>query len=47
MIQVLNSHTLDYELQLAIIERRVGDAERPLIIEEIKRELSLCFEWSN
>jgi hypothetical protein len=41
MIHVLNNPTSDYELQLALIEKRVGDAEKPLTVEEIKAEWSL------
>jgi Zinc knuckle len=47
MIHMLNNLTSDYELQLALMEKRVGDAEKPLTIEEIKAELSLCFERLN
>ena len=36
MIHILNNLTSDYELQLAMMERRVGDAERPLAVEEIR-----------
>ena len=44
MIHILNNLTSDYELQLAMMERRVGDDEKPLTIEEIRMELSLRFE---
>ena len=47
MIHMLNNLTSDYELQLALMEKRVGDAEKPLTVEEIKAELSLCFERLN
>jgi gag-polypeptide of LTR copia-type len=47
MIHVLNNLTTDYNLQLALMEKRVGDSEKPLSIEEIKAELSLCFERLN
>jgi hypothetical protein len=30
-----------------MMERRVGDTDRPLIVEEIRGELSLCFERLN
>ena len=30
MIHVLNNLTSDYDLQLALMEKRVGDAEKPL-----------------
>ena len=41
MIHVSNNLTSDYDLQLALMEKRVGDAEKTL---EIKAELSLRFE---
>jgi hypothetical protein len=44
LVHVLNNLTSDYELQLAMIERRVGDIEKPLTIEEIRGELSLLYE---
>jgi gag-polypeptide of LTR copia-type len=36
MIHILNNLTSDYELQLAMMERRVGDIEKPHTVEEIK-----------
>jgi hypothetical protein len=47
MIHILNNLNSDYELQLALMERRVGDVEKPLTIEEIRGELSLRFERMN
>jgi hypothetical protein len=47
MIHVLNNLTTDYDLQLALMEKRVGDSEKPLSIEEIKAELRFCFERLN
>jgi transcription-repair coupling factor (superfamily II helicase) len=47
MIHVLYNLTSDYDLQLALIKKRVGNAERPLNVEEIKDELSLRFERLN
>jgi gag-polypeptide of LTR copia-type/Zinc knuckle len=47
MIHMLNNLTSDYELQLALLEKRVGDSEKPLTVEEIKAELSLRFERLN
>ena len=44
MIQVLNSLTGDYELQMLLLEKRIGNIENPLSIEELKEELSLRFE---
>jgi hypothetical protein len=47
MICALNNRTSDYELQLAMLERRVGDDERPLTVKEIREKWSLCFERLN
>jgi gag-polypeptide of LTR copia-type len=47
MIHILNNLTLDYELQLALMERWVGDKEKSLTVEEIRTELSLRFERLN
>jgi hypothetical protein len=47
MIHILNNLTLDYELQLAMMERRVGDTDKPLTVEEIRGKLSLRFERLN
>ena len=47
MIHILNNLTSEYELQVAMMERRVGDVEKPLTIEEIRGELSLRFERLN
>ena len=47
MIHILNNLTSEYEIQVAMMERRVGDAEKPLTIEEIRGELSLRFERLN
>jgi len=40
-VAVLRIYYSEYELQVAIMERRVGDAEKPLTIEVIREELSL------
>ena len=47
MIHILNNLTSDYDLQLALIERRVDDKEKPLAVEELRAELSLRFERLN
>jgi hypothetical protein len=41
MIHVLKNSASDYDLQLALMEKRVGDAEKLLTVKEIKAELSL------
>jgi hypothetical protein len=33
MVQVLNSLTNDYELQMSILEKRIGSKEKPLTID--------------
>jgi hypothetical protein len=47
MTHVLNYLTLEYELQLAMMERRFENVEKPLTIEEIRIELSLRYERLN
>ena len=44
MIHVLNNLTPDYDLQVALLERRIGDDVNPLIVSEIRAELSLRLE---
>ena len=34
----------DYELQVLLLEKRIGSKESPLTIEELKEELKLRFE---
>jgi hypothetical protein len=43
MIHVLNNQTADYDLQLALLEKRIGDKEKPLTVEKIRAGLSLRF----
>jgi hypothetical protein len=47
MIHTLNNLTSDYDLQLALMERRVGDADKPLTVEEFRGEINLRFERLN
>jgi hypothetical protein len=44
MIHVLNSLTSEYDLQLALLEKRVGDRDRLLTVEKIRADFSLLFE---
>jgi hypothetical protein len=44
MIHVLNNLPSDYDLQVALLERRIGDEKDPLTVSEIRSELSLRFE---
>jgi hypothetical protein len=36
MIHVLNDFTSDYDLQLAYMERRVGDSDKRLTVEALE-----------
>jgi hypothetical protein len=44
MIHMLNNLTSINELQLALMEKRVSDAEKPLTVEEIKAEFNFMGE---
>jgi hypothetical protein len=44
MINVLNNLPTEYDLQLALLEERIGDKDKPLTAKEITAELSLSFE---
>jgi gag-polypeptide of LTR copia-type len=44
MIQILNSLTEEYELQMLLLEKRIVDVNNPLTIEKLKEELTLRFE---
>jgi len=44
LIQVLNSLTGDYELQMMLMEKCIGNKENPLIIDELKEDLDLRYE---
>ena len=44
LVQVLNSLTGDYELQMILMEKRIGNKENPLSIDELKEDLNLRFE---
>jgi hypothetical protein len=47
MIHILNSLTSDYDLQLSLMHKRVGGADKPLTVEEVRGELNLRFERLN
>jgi hypothetical protein len=47
MIHILNNITSYYDFQLTLIERRVGDADKPLTVEEVRGELNLKFKRLN
>jgi hypothetical protein len=44
---VLNNLPTGYNLQFALLEKRFGDKDEPLTVEEIRAELSLRFERLN
>ncbi len=41
MVQVLNSLTSDYKLQMLLLEKLIGSKDNLLSIEDIKKELNL------
>jgi hypothetical protein len=47
MIHLLNNITSDYDLQLALMKRRVGDSDKPLTVEEVRGEFNLILERLN
>jgi hypothetical protein len=44
MIHILNDLNSDYDRQLALMESGVGDANKPLTVEEVRGKLNLSFE---
>lgn len=44
MIHVLNNLTPDYDLHHTLTEKRVGDKEKPMTVDEPRAELTLHFE---
>jgi hypothetical protein len=47
ILHILNNMTDDYDLQLAMMEKRVTDKSNPLTIDEIRGDLNLRFERLN
>jgi hypothetical protein len=47
IIHILNNMTDDYDLQLAMMEKRVTDKSNPLTIDKIRDNLNLRFERLN
>jgi hypothetical protein len=47
MIHILNNMTLDYDLQLALMEKHINDKLNPLTVDEIRDDLNLRFERLN
>jgi hypothetical protein len=44
MVQMLDSLTNDYESQMILMEKRIGNKQNPLTIDEIREELSLRYD---
>jgi Zinc knuckle len=44
IVQVLKTLRSDYELQMLLLEKQIGNKDNPLPIEELKEELKLQFE---
>jgi hypothetical protein len=44
---VLNNLPTEYNLQLALLEKKIVDKDKPLTAEEIRLELILSFERLN
>jgi hypothetical protein len=44
MIHALNNLTSDYELQIDLFEKRIGNKENPLQADKLHEELNLRFE---
>jgi hypothetical protein len=40
IVQVLNSLTVDYKLQMLLLEKQIGSKDNPLSIEDLKEELT-------
>jgi hypothetical protein len=47
ILHILNNMTDDYDLQLAMMEKRVTDKSNPLTIDKIRDDLNLRFEILN
>jgi hypothetical protein len=44
MIHVLNNLTSDYELQMVLLEKRIGSKANPLEADKLREELNLRFK---
>ena len=47
ILHILNNMTADYDLQLAMMEKRLNDKANPLTVDEIRDDLNLRFERLN
>jgi hypothetical protein len=45
MVQVLNGFTNNHELQIILMEMRIGNKENPLTIDELQKVLCLRNDW--
>jgi hypothetical protein len=43
----MDNLTSDYDLQLVLMDRRMGNTDKPLTVEEVRGELNLRFERLN
>jgi hypothetical protein len=44
MIYVLKNLTNDYDLQMVLLDERIGNKENPLEVDELRVEFNLSFE---
>jgi hypothetical protein len=47
ILHILNNLTADYNLQLAMMEKRLNDKMNPLTVDEIRDDLNLKFKRLN
>jgi hypothetical protein len=47
ILHILNNMTANYDLQLAMMEKRINDKINPLTVDEIRADLNLIFERLN
>jgi hypothetical protein len=47
ILHILNNMTANYNLQLAMMEKRINDKINPLTVDEIRADLNLRFERLN
>jgi hypothetical protein len=47
ILHILNNMTTNYDLQLAMMEKRINDMINPLTVDEIRADLNLRFERLN
>jgi hypothetical protein len=44
IIHELNNPTRDYELQMVLVEKRIGNKKNPVVLDKLRQELNLRFE---